>query len=73
MATATKKYTSVEYTLKLNDDEARTLVAILALVGGSSSQTPRAHSDSILSALQNQGVEPIVYRTRSNKDEIFFE
>lgn len=44
------------FTLKLTVDEAETLVAVLARVGGSPSVSPRGKSGDVLTALLDAGV-----------------
>jgi hypothetical protein len=59
MAEATKSTKVVredEFTLKLTTDEAETLTAILAKVGGDSKRTPRGHAETIAKALALAGV-----------------
>jgi hypothetical protein len=53
MASANKYFDEIG--LSLSKDEAATLAAILAYVGGSPSRSPRGHADSISSALREAG------------------
>jgi hypothetical protein len=53
MASANKYFDEIG--LSLSKDEAATLAAILAYVGGSPSRSPRGHADSISSALRDAG------------------
>ncbi len=46
----------VEYTLRLTEAEARTLMAIYMAVGGCPSKSPRKHVDAIASALSTAGL-----------------
>ena len=43
-------------TLTLNEEEVRTLLVVLSLIGGSPDNSPRKHADSIDAALQ-QAIE----------------
>ncbi|MGV9546821.1 hypothetical protein [Streptomyces ardesiacus] len=43
------------FTLKLSIDEAEALVAVLANVGGSPTESPRGDVESVLKALQSAG------------------
>jgi hypothetical protein len=61
MAEATKKVErrvieDVTIELKLNEDEARTLVAILANVTGTRTNSPRLHASNVLEAFRRAGV-----------------
>jgi hypothetical protein len=56
MATAKKTeqvVKTVEVTLILSEDEARTLLAVGSRVGGCPSQSPRRHIDSVNGALRS--------------------
>lgn len=53
-ATATTK-TEITYTIVLSEDEANTLVDILARIGGLYETTRRRYADSIFQALENSG------------------
>ncbi|MEU1037663.1 hypothetical protein [Streptomyces sp. NPDC005907] len=49
--TVERTVTEEGFTLKLTVDEAETLVAVLARVGGSPDQSPRGNAESVLDAL----------------------
>ena len=62
MAIAKVNSLGISVTLTLSEDEARTLRVILQKVGGCPISSLRAHSDSVLKALQGAGVrEPGCY------------
>jgi len=42
----------VEVTLKLNEDEARALIALCIICGGDTETTPRKHTAAVVDALQ---------------------
>ncbi|MFF9525393.1 hypothetical protein ACF1DV_25940 [Streptomyces achromogenes] len=44
------------FTLKLTVDEAETLVAVLARVGGSPHESPRGNAEAVMKALSGAGV-----------------
>lgn len=54
--TVERVVTEAGFTLKLTVEEAETLVAVLARVGGSSAESPRGHAGDIIEALQAAGV-----------------
>lgn len=65
MAKASVKYKQVaapieSVTITLNEKEAKTLVAILASIGGNLDYSPRKHSGAILNAIVNE-VEYVDY------------
>jgi hypothetical protein len=45
----------VTVVLKLSEDEARTLMAVLSRVGGMRSSSPRGHASNMLDALRQAG------------------
>jgi hypothetical protein len=49
---------TVTVTLKLSEDEARTLAAVLSRTAGSRKTSPREHAVSILDALRRAGMFP---------------
>lgn len=54
LVTETKQATA--YTLTLSQDEAEALQALTGYVTGSSSTSPRKHTDAVYSALERAGV-----------------
>ncbi|MET9126930.1 hypothetical protein [Streptomyces sp. NPDC004528] len=55
-ATVERVVTEKGFTLKLTVDEAETLVAVLARVGGSPSDSPRGLSEGVMDSLVSAGV-----------------
>lgn len=57
MAKATKIPSDYKVTLELSKDEAETLLCLMNCIGGSSSNSPRKHTDQIALALDEIGVD----------------